>query len=149
MNKSIHKRFWEKVKIGLPDDCWEFTGGLNKGYGVFSIESRAIIAHRVSWMMLRGPIPKGKLVLHKCDNRKCVNPNHLYIGTYSDNNYDRSMRYIGRIGKVSRFHEGEIWLMRRLFRAGINRYTIMKMFKISRRYLYNLMNGECGINLNV
>lgn len=55
---------------------------------MFSIENRSIVAHRVSWMMLRGPIPEGMLVLHKCDNRKCVNPNHLFIGAQSDNVHD-------------------------------------------------------------
>lgn len=49
-------------------------------------------AHRVSWQIHFGPIPKGKLVLHKCDNKRCVNPNHLYLGTQGDNNYDRAIR---------------------------------------------------------
>lgn len=94
IEKSITERFWEKVdKIGK-DKCWNWTGYHNSvGYGRMGDGNRGLIlAHRLSWEIHFGPIPIGKLVLHKCDNPKCINPNHLYIGTYSDNNMDRAKR---------------------------------------------------------
>lgn len=87
-------RFWSKVDIKGPGECWLWKACKRdrRGYGGFKLNSKLQMAHRVSWKFHNGPIPKGKLVLHKCDNPRCVNPNHLYIGTQSDNQYDRSMR---------------------------------------------------------
>lgn len=110
MDTYTWKRFWSKVHIRLPDDCWEWQANLGKGYGMFWFGKIAIVAHRVSWTMLRGPIPDNMLVLHKCDNRKCVNPNHLFIGTQSDNVCDMLQKDRGgdcRNGKTLKFSSEE------------------------------------------
>lgn len=73
--------------------CIEWTDGHNSdGYGVKWDGERAQLAHRLSWIRERGPIPDGLCVLHKCDNPPCVNVDHLYLGTKADNAKDRSAR---------------------------------------------------------
>lgn len=90
-DKAI-KRFWDKVKIGAPEECWEFQGGKvgSKGvYGGFSFQGTTIRAHRYSYMISKGKIPEEMLVCHTCDNPICVNPNHLWLGDHLSNNRDR------------------------------------------------------------
>lgn len=85
----IEIRFFSKVKIAGLNECWEWQAYKNKfGYGLFNVNYYATMAHRVSWELNNGPIPKGLYVLHKCDNPCCVNPNHLWLGTYKDNMRD-------------------------------------------------------------
>lgn len=80
-------KFWAQVdKTG---DCWEWTGSLNgNGYGGFRLSHEITSAHRSVWILTYGPIPAKAVVAHKCDNRKCVRPDHLFIGTQSDNILD-------------------------------------------------------------
>ncbi len=83
LNDSVLERFWEKVDKS--DGCWEWNAGLTTGYGGFKLNGKRVLAHRMSWLITNGSIPSGMNVLHKCGNRKCVNPEHLYIGTQVDN----------------------------------------------------------------
>lgn len=84
-------RFWTKVKIAK--QCWEWTASTyKKGYGSFWLNGRNVRAHRFSYEMLIGPIPAGMKVLHKCDNPKCVRPDHLFLGTINDNNKDKARK---------------------------------------------------------
>ena len=81
------ERFWDKVDKS--NNCWEWTAATqNKGYGVFSYKgNNRALAHRVV-MQLEGHDVKGLFVLHKCDNRLCVRPDHLYLGDAKDNMQD-------------------------------------------------------------
>ena len=90
--KTDSNRFWKWVdKSG---NCWMWTAGYNKktGYGSFSLNGKNIGAHRAAWELTYGKIPDGMDVLHRCDIRRCVRPDHFFLGTQADNNKDRDAK---------------------------------------------------------
>ncbi len=115
------QRFWSKVDV-QSGDCWNWTGALSSsnGYAAFWDGERQVVAHRFSWELRNGPIPDGLCVLHRCDNRRCVNPNHLFLGTKSDNTRDMLSKGRGwmQVHPGPLFTSEEVIMYRERFRQG-------------------------------
>jgi hypothetical protein len=100
MKLTPRERFLAKVCPEPNGGCWLWRGQLNQsGYGVLWLAGKSCIAHRAAWMLFRGEIPPDLLVCHTCDVRACVNPEHLFLGTHTDNARDRKEKGRSMLGE--------------------------------------------------
>jgi hypothetical protein len=144
------KRFWDKVKKS--DGCWEWTGAKGShGYGNSYYNGKAQLAHRVSWQLAHGDIPSsseyhGTCVCHTCDNRACVNPDHLFLGTHKDNMADRDAKGKSPIGELNggggKLTEQDIPRIRDMLRCGAKQKDIADWFGVSPSMVYRIKRGQ-------
>jgi hypothetical protein len=136
--KSVEEWFWEHVeKDAPPDECWIWRGKTDRhGYGIFS----TFMAHRVSWELHRGEIPKGLFVCHDCpegDNPACVNPAHLWLGTNAENTADkiakgRDQYLSGATNPASKLTAADVIEIRRLcVESGLTQAEIGAKFGVT------------------
>jgi len=149
--KDLVERFWSKVDVRGNDECWNWTAVLNSdGYGHVKISGHHHGAHRVSWELAHGKIPKRMCVCHRCDNPSCVNPNHLFLATHAENMRDMAEK--GRAGSnggspgeknwSSVLTESDVREIRRMLNDGIKQREIGEKFGVSRSTISAIY---CGV----
>lgn len=136
--------------ISTKDSCWEYCGHLIKGgYGHISEHGEMKLVHRVSYEKLKGPIPDGMFVLHRCDNRACWNPDHLFLGTHQDNMNDmkskgRSRNSQGINNNSAKLTEDEVKAIRADKRSS---RTIAKDYGLHQTTICDIKRGDLWQNV--
>lgn len=96
ISASAVKRFWAQVEQSAPDECWEWQGPRSLArkwhYGRFGLKKKRYPAHRIAYLLTHGEVPDDLFVCHTCDNPPCCNPQHLFLGTATDNAADRHVK---------------------------------------------------------
>jgi hypothetical protein len=145
-DKTSEQRFWEKVD--KTENCWNWVASCLKfGHGHFRVGKRVILAHRYSYELHIGPIPKDMCVLHKCDNPKCVNPDHLFLGTRINNIEDmdvKNRRIVLKGEKIgtSKLTEKEVSLIKGLLKTNAPRKGIADYFGVSLQAIEAIQSGR-------
>lgn len=139
---------YEKLVI-RKNGCWDWKGNTDsrRGYGrvVYRARNKSIPAHVASWKINRGKIPKGMCVLHKCDNRSCTNPDHLFLGTNFEN--VRDMVYKNRQAKGSnagqaKLTEDQVKEIRQLLSEKMDQKEIAKKYNITQTTVSHINIGK-------
>ena len=146
---TTEERFWEKVDIGTESECWEWQAGLSHGYRCFwTSRQGAQYAHRVAWNLTHGEMPAGGCCLHHCDNRACVNPNHLWLGSKADNNHDCIQKGRKRTAKgekhgASKLTVDQVLKIKQLYRTTkISQRKLGKLFGVSHVNIGSIIRRE-------
>lgn len=129
--RPLAERFWEKVDVRGPDECWPWLASTNPaGYGRFNVGGSNQIASRVAYELVNGPLGDGMQALHRCDNPPCCNPTHLFEGTNGDNIRDmfakgrgnRTTQPKGEAHGKARLTAAKVLQMRAMYATG--RFTL-------------------------
>ena len=141
------ERFWEKVV--KRNSCWEWMAGRSVfGYGQCRFRGKDWQAHRASWVMANGNIPEGMHILHRCDNRACVRPDHLFLGTQADNNHDmmRKGRFVPSLGErngSAKLTAGHAQQIRELSSIFMMKQTMLgKLFQVTHSTIGRIIRGD-------
>lgn len=137
--------FWQKVNICGPDECWEWQGRKDMGYGKFGWKNNDVWAHRMAWIITSGDIPPGTVVRHICDNPSCCNPAHLLLGTHADNVRDRVERGRGTRGSrqgTAILSEDDVIEIFRLLSEGKAQTEVAAMYGVGKTTIHNIATGR-------
>jgi hypothetical protein len=137
----VYSQFWRRVdKSG---DCWEWTSSVNEwGYGYLYLIGKRLYAHRLCWILHHGEIPEDRFVCHSCDNRRCVNPDHLWLGTPKENSQDMVRKGRGTNPINRRLTPDQVREARALYAAGgISYWDLGARYGVSGTCAHRLING--------
>ena len=133
------RRFWSKIAVGGPDDCWPWLDRLDAdGYGRFRFNGANRKASRVAWAISNGRDPGAMRVLHRCDSPSCVNPAHLHLGTQGDN--IREMFERKRSNR--KLTEEDVRAIRLAVAAGGTKASVGRRFGITRENIHWIAVGR-------
>lgn len=143
---GLEARFAEKYVVE-PSGCWRWTGlgGGNQRYGNLMISHRSFYAHILSYLLFRGDIPLGLNVLHECDNPKCVNPQHLFLGTQKDNMRDAARKgrtTIGERNPAAKLNMIKVVAIRQRVAGGSTHQVAADEFGVSRGNVSRIVNNQ-------
>jgi predicted metal-binding protein len=148
---DVESAFWDRVNKREDDECWEWQGYLMpNGYGQLKEREKNVYAHRYSYKLHFGELPEELCVCHKCDNRKCVNPNHLFIGTVADNMrdmYEKGRNYKGKPGTTKLTPE-QVRMIRTLCENNYDKTEIAKVFGLKRCTVANIYSRRLWKEVN-
>lgn len=139
----LKDRLWSRIDRRGPDECWLWQGAINPdGFGIFRDDKGKVVrTHRKVYELEKGPIPKGKLVLHRCDARSCCNPGHLELGTHRDSKLP--MLINGRNAKARRLSDEQVLEIVKIRAEQKLPYkTIGRMFGVTGRNVSLICNGH-------
>jgi hypothetical protein len=125
-----------------PAGCWEWSGALDKdGYGRFGlgVEKKA---HRWAWLLFYGDVPAAMHVLHRCDNRQCVRPDHLFLGTHQDNMRDRDAKRRERRLNAAKLATKDVVRIRELIASGTPIVEVSRIVGTTRANVGHIANGK-------
>lgn len=163
LSPTLRSRFYNRINVdGATQphcsdlgNCWEWTGTLDpRGYGYLAITSSHKtwhgFAHRLSWLFHHGEDPAQSGVLHKCDNPKCVRPDHLFLGSQDDNMKDMASK--GRSRKppedwIGKLPDSQIIEMRRVNESGVSIREITRRFGTPYATLHSILNRKTYRNV--
>lgn len=122
-------------KIIKINDCWEWQGSYRGQYGTISYQGKSKSTHRASYLIFKGEIKKGLCVLHRCDNPKCCNPDHLFLGTSKENTQDMIKKNRKKVVAGEKVHsailtEDKVLKIRELHKNGLKIKEIASIFRI-------------------
>ncbi len=135
------ERFWSYVDIKGLFDCWEWQGSKDRdGYGQFRINKKLVGSHRLAYELYHGKIPDGKQINHKCNNRPCCNPFHIYAGTPQDNVDDmvragRQNKLYGELHGMAKLTEKQVVEIREN-KNKLSKTKLAKIYNVSRTLIY-------------
>ena len=140
---DVKKRFLDKVNVSQ-SGCHEWISVLHRdGYGKFYFDGKQVASHIVSYKLFVGEVPKGMWVLHKCDNRKCVNPEHLFLGDSIANIKDMDKK--GRRGTRSNLTESQVDEIKKLLSKRVTQQEIANIFGVHQTTISKIKLGKTTI----
>jgi hypothetical protein len=143
------KNFWSRVNKLGPDDCWLWTGGKTKsGYGMVYIgtgasNNRNQGAHRFAWYITFGSIPDDLFLCHRCDQPACVNPDHLFLGTHTENMRDMYSKRRGPTGdrnKSTKLNWAIVDEIRSAY-PHLSQWTLARRYGVGRSTIRHILDG--------